>query len=211
MLITLTCSPAHRLAPNSHWLIVLSTPSTPDLTHRGAESVGHSDVFWHTHFPVDSTERQKSQENKCYMNKGPGCRINLSSTQIRTSVNPISFYSFNKRKHHSKDTLTDCPRLAVPAGSWCLNWPLTVIVTGHGYTSAHTLQSSNLTKFHYTCLAGSHFDAQLHRCPGQVKEFIKIWSMVTKPWCNCENMELVHLRTLKWHQTHTLLLSFSLP
>lgn len=104
MLITLTCSPAHRLAPNSHWLIVLSTPSTPELTHRGAESVGHSDVFWHTHFPVDSTQRKKSQENKCYMNKGPGCRIHLSSMQIRTSVNPISFYSFNKRKHPSKDS-----------------------------------------------------------------------------------------------------------
>lgn len=110
MLITLTCSPAHRLAPNSHWLIVLSTPSTPDLTHRGAESVGHSDVFWHTHFPVDSTERQKSQENKCYMNKGPGCRINLSSTQIRTSVNPISFYSFNKRKHLDRLSQACSPR-----------------------------------------------------------------------------------------------------
>lgn len=45
MLMTVSFSPAHRLAPNSHWVIVLSTPASPELTHRGAESVGHSDTF----------------------------------------------------------------------------------------------------------------------------------------------------------------------
>ena len=50
ILMTLTCSPAHRLAPTSHSVIVVATVPTPELAHKGVESVGHSDAFWHTHF-----------------------------------------------------------------------------------------------------------------------------------------------------------------
>lgn len=53
ILITLTCSPAHLLDPTSHSVIVMATLPTPELTHRGAESLGHPDAVWHSHFPAD--------------------------------------------------------------------------------------------------------------------------------------------------------------
>lgn len=50
ILITLTCSPAHRLAPASHSVVVTWVLPSPELTQSGAESLGHSDAFLHTHF-----------------------------------------------------------------------------------------------------------------------------------------------------------------
>lgn len=59
ILITLTCSPAHLLAPTSHSVIVTAAPPAPELTHSGGESLWHSNVFWHTHSLADSRIENK--------------------------------------------------------------------------------------------------------------------------------------------------------
>lgn len=55
MLITVTLSPAHFLAPTSHSLVVTATSLLPYLAHNGAESERHSDTSWQTHSFVESS------------------------------------------------------------------------------------------------------------------------------------------------------------